>query len=192
MALTKCRECGSEVSTEAENCPTCGAKLKSKGNRLGCGFFLLLILIFGIFGSIFKGGNNSPAPALTTPLPPHALPTADQIPYQVVEQWSIPNGGYGRAIVIDTKYKNEKDMKKLAECLKRDTFQDRNAFIFIFDDKVAAANRKAAIEDRLGKKELVHYDAHMIGSYMRNINTGYHAITIMLKGVNGPAKEIPQ
>lgn len=190
MALTKCKECGNEVSTEAEACPKCGAKLKHAGNRMGCGFFLLLIIIIGIFGSIFKDGDNSTSSAPPAPLRPPALPAADQIPYQIVEQWSIPNGGYGRVIVIDPKYRNENDMRKLAERLKRDTYQDRNAFITVFDDKVAASRRMIAIKDQLGKKELAHYDAHMIGSYARNINTGHHKFQIMLKGLNGPTIEV--
>ena len=105
MALTKCKECGKQVSTKAESCPTCGAKLKNKGNRMGCGCFLVLIFVIGIIGTIFKGGNNKGGNNSTVPTspPPPALPAADQIPYQTVEQWKIPNGGYGRAIVIDPK-----------------------------------------------------------------------------------------
>lgn len=191
MALTKCKECGNEVSTEAEACPKCGAKLKHAGNRIGCGFVLLLIFIIGIFGSVFKGGNNSTSSSSAPPpLPPTPALPAAQIPYEVVEQWSIPNGGYGRVVVIDPKYKNEKDMRNLAQRLKRDTYQDRNAFITVFDDKVAASRRMAAIKDQLGKKELAHYDAHMIGNYARNINTGYHKFQIMLKGLNGPMIEV--
>ena len=190
MALTKCKKCSKEVGTEAETCPKFGAKLKHGGNRMGCGLFLALIFIIGIFGSIFKAEASSTSSAPLTLPPPPALPAADQIPYQVVEQWSIPNGGYGRVIVIDPKFRNEQDMRKLAERLKRDTHQDRNAFITVFDDKVAASRRKAAIHDQLGKKELAHYDAHMIGSYIRNINTGYHVFQIMLKGIDGPTIEV--
>ena len=47
MALKKCKECGNEVSTEAESCPKCGAVLKKK---IGClGFAGVVILIFFIF-----------------------------------------------------------------------------------------------------------------------------------------------
>ena len=115
----------------------------------------------------------------------------DRIQYDVVDQWKIPNGGHGRVLVIDPKYRNEPDLAKLGRQLHSDTYQDRNAFVFIFDNRIAASNRKSAIEDSLGESERAHYDAHMIGSYIRNGNTGYHALTINLQGLDGPGKEIP-
>jgi len=33
MAMTKCKECGAQISTTAESCPHCGAKQKK--TRLG-------------------------------------------------------------------------------------------------------------------------------------------------------------
>jgi hypothetical protein len=43
MALTKCHECGHDVSTQANACPTCGAQAKKpSGTRLG--LFLLAVL----------------------------------------------------------------------------------------------------------------------------------------------------
>lgn len=188
MALIKCKECGAEVSSEAKSCPKCGAKVKTKG--MGFGAFLLLIFIIGIFASLFTTEQKPTGTSSTSaPQPP---PDPGQIAYEVVEQRTIPNGGYIRAIVIDPKHRNEADMKKLAERLKRDTRLDRNAFVRIYDDKSAAARGNAAILDRLSKEELKHYDSHMIGSYNRNANTGYHSLTIMLEGVSGPAKEIKQ
>lgn len=58
MALTKCRECGREVSTSAATCPNCGARVKAstfKGCGQGCGIgvaalfgLLLLVLITSV------------------------------------------------------------------------------------------------------------------------------------------------
>lgn len=46
MALTKCNECGKEVSEKADKCPHCGAPNKS---RFGClSVFLAFLLIGGI------------------------------------------------------------------------------------------------------------------------------------------------
>ena len=209
MALIKCGECGREVSDKALTCPGCGApiafqrsigpswerigpsgesiKSSSSKNSFGCGFVLLLVFIIGIFVSIFdRGGNTS-----STQSPRPATEDADKILYQVVEEWPIPNGGYGRAIVISPEHRIEEDMVQLGRQLHRDTYRDRNAFIFIFDDKVAASNRKAALGEQLGKVDLDHFDAHMIGSYTRNGTTGYHTITIFLQGANGPGKQVP-
>ncbi|MGN0661475.1 MAG: zinc-ribbon domain-containing protein, partial [Oscillospiraceae bacterium] len=41
MALTKCKECGYEISKKAKNCPNCGAP----ANRTSCLTWLVLILI---------------------------------------------------------------------------------------------------------------------------------------------------
>jgi hypothetical protein len=49
MALIKCRECGTEISSKAKTCPKCGIRVASKS--MGCGtligvIFLLTIVIF--------------------------------------------------------------------------------------------------------------------------------------------------
>jgi len=43
MALAKCRECGRDVSEQADKCPNCGAPVKKKG---GCG--RTAVIIFGV------------------------------------------------------------------------------------------------------------------------------------------------
>lgn len=43
MALTKCKECGHDVSTSAKTCPNCGAPLVNRTSRLA---IVLLILLF--------------------------------------------------------------------------------------------------------------------------------------------------
>lgn len=55
MAMTKCKECGAEVSTKAEACPKCGAKQAKKTS--GCaiivaGAFAVLIVIPMVIGSV--------------------------------------------------------------------------------------------------------------------------------------------
>lgn len=45
MALTKCKECGHDVSTSAKTCPNCGApRVKKTGTLLV--LFLILVLVF--------------------------------------------------------------------------------------------------------------------------------------------------
>ena len=43
MALKKCKECDTAVSTKADKCPSCGAPVKRKS--IGFGWFLLLLLV---------------------------------------------------------------------------------------------------------------------------------------------------
>lgn len=38
MSLTTCKECGTEISTQADSCPKCGAVLKRK---IGCLTYVL-------------------------------------------------------------------------------------------------------------------------------------------------------
>lgn len=62
MALVKCKECGSKVSTKAAACPQCGAKI-NKG--MGCGTLIIVVCIaFLIVGVMLpsigrSGGSGS-------------------------------------------------------------------------------------------------------------------------------------
>ena len=53
MALIKCRECGSQVSTEAANCPKCGASVESQKSKLlwfvGVVVVFLAVALFCLF-----------------------------------------------------------------------------------------------------------------------------------------------
>ena len=62
--------------------------------------------------------------------------------YKIVEQWSIPNGGFGRAIVVKAN-PTESELRALGERLRQDTRDERNAFVFVYDDERAARNRRA-------------------------------------------------
>jgi hypothetical protein len=46
MALTNCKECGKEISSEAKSCPNCGFTQKKKTDYLAYVIFALLILLF--------------------------------------------------------------------------------------------------------------------------------------------------
>ena len=49
MALTKCRECGQEISSEAVSCPHCGAPKPQKNSRLEGSCQTILGIIFVTF-----------------------------------------------------------------------------------------------------------------------------------------------
>src|SRR5260370_34378543 len=60
MALTKCKECGKEISTTADKCPSCGASTGShKG--LGCLLFVCISIL-----AIFWYKGHSPSEVLST------------------------------------------------------------------------------------------------------------------------------
>lgn len=56
MALTKCKECGNEVSTDAAACPKCGAKPK---RRTGCFTWMVATLLVVTFIGMVQSGLNA-------------------------------------------------------------------------------------------------------------------------------------
>lgn len=68
MALTKCHECGNEISTSAESCPKCGAKPKTSilNKNFGCGTLIVLVLGIGFVASLFGDRGSSTPPSRST------------------------------------------------------------------------------------------------------------------------------
>lgn len=84
MAMTTCKECGAQVSTKAESCPSCGAKIKPKRSLLklimiaGVSFFLLLTCV-----GVMAGGSKDAAKASSGETGPSAAPP--EVPPEVVD-----------------------------------------------------------------------------------------------------------
>src|ERR1700704_4702102 len=82
------------------------------------------------------------------------------IAYQIVDRWTIPNGGEGKVVVISPDMLNETDMVALGNKLKSDVQNDRNAFISVFDNASAASLRDKVLSDKATKAEQDLYDKH--------------------------------
>jgi TonB family protein len=126
--------------------------------------------------------------------PAGAAPASD-VPYIVVKQWNaepidVPDGGYGRVIVVDPALRNEKGLRTLAEQLQRDTAGDRNAAVYVYDDSTAAMMWKDAGNESLSEADAKLHDAHMIATYERFERHGRHSIELFLQGVSGPHTKI--
>lgn len=63
MALSKCKECGTEISKKAKTCPKCGAPQGPKQYSLGK---LLVLVIFGVFIYSLFSGNSPQGPSTTS------------------------------------------------------------------------------------------------------------------------------
>ena len=102
-------------------------------NITGHKFLVFVVTILCMVCAVSRTQADSPTPS-----------------YKIVEQWRIPNGGFGKAIVIKAN-PTEAELRSLGEKLKQDTKNDRNAFIFVYDDAHAARNRLAAFNEQFAK-----------------------------------------
>ncbi|VVB53163.1 Uncharacterised protein [uncultured archaeon] len=107
------------------------------------------------------------------------------IDYQIIKRWQIPNGGEGKVVLIPKDYVNDADMTAIGQKLKKDTAKDRNAVIEVFSDRQAALLRDKVFNNTATGEETDLYDKNYVGSYTRNINTGYNKFEIFFDGVMG-------
>src|SRR5690606_5714242 len=63
MAMTKCKECGAEISTTADACPKCGAK---QVRTSGCAKVVLGVVVFFAFVAIVGQCSHSDTSASST------------------------------------------------------------------------------------------------------------------------------
>jgi hypothetical protein len=157
---------------------------------IGVGVLIGLVLIAT---GVLNRPSTPPSPGEIAWLSqPPGPPSQPVIKYEVVEQWAIGNAGMGRAISVDPAQRTEAALLALADQLKRET-TDTNGIvtIFIYDDRGAAALRRAALSDELNDRSQKLHDDHMIGNYTRNPNTGHHSIMVALDGVSAETKTIP-
>lgn len=79
MAMTTCKECGSELSTKAEACPKCGAKVRRTSVAAwGCLVVLVGVITLAAIGALLDGGSSpSGTPTTTSPAAPGVAPGAE-------------------------------------------------------------------------------------------------------------------
>lgn len=74
MALTKCPDCGSDVSTEAPTCPKCGRPntppKKTSPIAAGCGVIILIFLVVGGISALVGGGSDDSSGSKASAAPP--------------------------------------------------------------------------------------------------------------------------
>lgn len=74
MALTRCQECGTEVSTKADRCPKCGAPVKKKTS--GCAMVFAVAAVLGLV--VYIGSLTSSSQSSETPNPPPTQGSSDR------------------------------------------------------------------------------------------------------------------
>ncbi|OHB52348.1 MAG: hypothetical protein A2Y12_19480 [Planctomycetes bacterium GWF2_42_9] len=68
MAMTKCKECGNDVSNKARTCPNCGVKLKRSSMLKLFGYIILALIILPIIAATFSSKSDSSSPSSSAPL----------------------------------------------------------------------------------------------------------------------------
>lgn len=139
MALKNCKECGKEVSTKADKCPHCGAKVKS---RIGCLGLIGIFILIGIIGSFLGKSNKTNTKSSTSSTSKVSTPAETKSPEQIREErikrgfsaWDGSHRGLERVI---KKTMNDPDSYKHVETVYWDkgdylivktTFRGKNAF----------------------------------------------------------------
>lgn len=145
MALTHCRECKKDVSTEAKTCPHCGAGMPAlKRKPISAGMGCLIVVGLLVLISVVMSDNDS-APARPA-APPPPSPTAIALAAVKLDfEWHI--GGFGNVMLADFTVTNDgargiKDFTiRCIHSAKSGTEIDRNTKV-IYDVVPAKTTKK--------------------------------------------------
>lgn len=122
MAIKQCRECGSEVSSEAKVCPKCGISKPIKKTSL---IVKILLGIFGIsiLGNIIGGfGENSASTksdAVVKSAERKIDPKEEALNQVTIEKLEWYKGGFDSIMMLNARIKNDgnRDIKDIEiEC----------------------------------------------------------------------------
>ncbi len=140
MALKKCKECGNEVSTKAEACPSCGAPVKAK--EMGCfSSLLVIIVVLFIIASLNTGNVENENTTIKKPakkIAPPARKTKAELRREKIEKhfsaWDGAHRGLEKVIKSSMNDPDSYDHNKTVYIDKGDhlivttTFRGKNAF----------------------------------------------------------------
>lgn len=103
MALIKCKECGTDVSSKAEACPKCGAKVKAKG--MGCGTLIAVGFFIFIIASAHSPSKKTGSSSSSSPPPPD--PKNEAIEQLEMNKFSWSKGGFNNVMMINITFVNK-------------------------------------------------------------------------------------
>lgn len=111
MALIKCPDCGTDVSSAAPTCPKCGrpiAATKSvpqKKKTSGCAVVALALIVLVVIGAIFGHGNESSSPAGGSSEPVTATPPPAPRPVTKISADQLFNAYNNNEVATDEALK---------------------------------------------------------------------------------------
>jgi len=123
MALSKCKECGHEISKKAKECPNCGSPQGPKQYSLGklIVYGLMAWFLYAVFTADYSG-NSSTSTASSGRSNP-APPAAPQTPSLEVQSWKC-NTEHGY-IFVEGEVKNVSN-RKLENVVAVGTFRTKS------------------------------------------------------------------
>lgn len=146
MALVKCHECGSEISSEAKACPKCGAEPRKSAGLLGW-TVAILILAF-VLKSVFSSSDGPPPPVETA-----AQREAKQQQEQLFQKTVIMAATIKRNLREPESVQWETIMANDDGSVMCFLYRARNGFGGMTRENVSLANGKAS-------KEAAHWNKH--------------------------------
>jgi len=150
VALIKCKECGNDVSTKADACPKCGARLKSSsGAGSGCivGFFKLIGGIIGlvvVMSYLSKGNAIDPNKELEK----QCLSLSESYPV-ISERTSVYDGciNGGKAAFREKGINYEEDTAPIINEANPESINEKNLDTEMVDDQTMDSTESPATED---------------------------------------------
>jgi hypothetical protein len=117
---------------------------------------------------------------------PNLIPEKER--YRIVRKHIIPNGGETLWVVIAKELATYKDIQSIIDDIRKGTANQRNTYIFIFDD-LRSPEMYTRLDD-LTEEENKIYDKSFKAIYKKNGATGFHEATITPDGLNGADMQI--
>jgi hypothetical protein len=105
MAMTKCKECGTEISTKAEPCPKCGAKAPKKTSAFT--WLVAGLMVLGFIGYISGNNTGSTVTSTATQSPAPAGPTKAATINNVKLDFSWSKAGYDNIMKANFTFTNK-------------------------------------------------------------------------------------
>jgi len=108
------------------------------------------------------------------------LDPSKRVAYKVVEKWDAGRTGQGMTIVVAPMARTEENFSVLGNQLSKETEACDFACIYVFDDEIAAASRRAAEDGKITRAAADRVFDHMLGLYQRFERTGVDEFTAYL------------
>lgn len=115
MGLRPCRECGNQVSTNADICPHCGQKNPGKSiwsQNIGCGGLLLLVILMAVCWGIIED-STPPSESTSTPTSTPVVLSCLDVPRALLDLIESTLTVYGGGTIPTGKAVRSRDYERI-------------------------------------------------------------------------------